>query len=317
MQTGTTVAVIDVGSNSIKLLVARRGADGPSAVEAVFAETVETRISQGIGGELPSLSEASMEAGAATIDDLAHLARVYRPAEIGVVATSAVRDALNGGEFVRRVRERSGMEVEILEGDREARLVGKGLSGEPALAGVHRFIQLDLGGGSLELIRFRERVIESAVSLRLGAVRLTERFVTDSEEGLPGPTEEAIREHVRAEVAESGFDFTPADTPLIVTGGSFIAVRAILAAEAGQTLEASPPEITRERIAALREQLTSLTLRERMAVPHLPAARADVIPTGLITVETILALAGRDRVVHSVHHLRDGVAAELLEAAGR
>ena len=316
MHATPTVAVIDVGSNSIKLLVARRGSGGPSAVEAVFAETVETRISTGIGGELPSLSDSAIEAGAATIDDLARLARGYRPRAIRAVATSAVRDALNGRDFVRRVWERSALEVEILDGDREARLIGKGLSGDPALAGIPRFIQLDLGGGSLELIRFRDLAIENAVSLRLGAVRLTERFVTDSEAGIPGPTEEAIRDHVRATVAESGFDFTPADRPLIVTGGAFVVVRAILAAEAGQSLEAFPPEISRERIAALREKLTALTLHERMAVPHLPAARADVIPTGLITVETLLALAERDRVVHSFHNLRYGVAAEMLEAAG-
>ncbi|MDP4694026.1 MAG: phosphatase, partial [Opitutales bacterium] len=174
MSSRETVAAIDVGSNSIKLLVAKAG-NGPQIVETVFVETIETRISAGISCELPSLSDEAMQAGTATISELVRLARLYQPSDIQIVATSAVRDALNGQDFIDAVKEATTLEIRILSGTQEATYIGKGLACDPEIKGVKRFIQMDIGGGSLELVRFDHGHIEQAISLQLGAVRLTER----------------------------------------------------------------------------------------------------------------------------------------------
>lgn len=309
-----TVAVIDVGSNSIKLLVARTGA-AEGCIESLFAETIETRISAGISRELPSLSEHAMQAGCDTISELLRLARGYHPQEIRIVATSAVRDAVNGMDFTSRVNDATGIEIEVLSGTEEATHIGRGLACDPQIAGVSRFIQMDLGGGSLELIRFNDGHIEQAISLQLGAVRLTERFIDNRDL----PTSEAqgdnIQRHVQEALQQSGFIFAPTTDAFIVTGGAFTVTRAILAARDNQTIEQRSPVLLRSELSELKSELTALPLHERMATPHLPATRADIVPTALITIEAVLQLAKRQTVTHSFYNLRYGIAAKLLKIA--
>ncbi|MFU8847917.1 MAG: Ppx/GppA phosphatase family protein [Opitutales bacterium] len=306
------VAVIDVGSNSIKLLVASTSEEG--AVKALFSETIETRISQGISQDLPQLCEEAIEQGCRTIVELVRIARKYDLKALVIVATSAVRDALNGQDFIDCVFDKTGIKIRMLSGTEEATYIGQGLTCDPQLAGEQDFIQMDIGGGSLELIRFRKAKIEQAISLRLGAVRLSERFVPDREAPISRHVETAIDAYVHAELAQSTFTFTPKKNLLIATGGAFAVSRAILAAEKGQTIEEHFPVLTIGELQALKTKLCDLSLHERMAVPHLPAARADIIPTALITILALLRHAGRTSLTHSFYNLRYGLAAELLKA---
>ena len=314
MPSPETVAVIDVGSNSIKLLVARKGGTAGS-IESLFAETIETRISAGISRELPSLSEHAMQAGCATISKLLRLAQGYHPQEIRIVATSAVRDAVNGIDFTSRVNDATGIEIEVLSGTEEATHIGRGLACDPQIAGVSRFIQMDLGGDSLELIRFNDGGIEQAISLQLGAVRLTERFIDNRD--LPTTEAQAanIQRYVQAALQQSGFTFAPTTDAFIVTGGAFTVTRAILAARENQTIEQRSPVLLRSELSELKSELTALPLHERMTTPHLPASRADIVPTALITIEAVLQLAERQAVTHSFYNLRYGIAAEQLKIA--
>ncbi len=304
------VAVIDVGSNSIKLLVAGIGAD--QQLEPLFAETIETRISTGISMDLPHLCEQALEAGCKTVAELVHLAREYAPREIEIVATSAVRDALNGQDFIDCVFEQTGIQLRVLSGAEEATYIGQGLACDRALAGTEDFIQVDIGGGSLELIRFKQAKIQQALSLRLGSVRLTERFVIDREGPISKNVETAINAYVHAELSQSNFKFTPLSEPLVATGGAFAVSRAILAALKGPKTDQHESTLSIEDLTCLKNKLCALPLHERMAVPHLPAARADIIPTALITILALLHHAGRQRLTHSFCNLRYGVAAELL-----
>jgi exopolyphosphatase/guanosine-5'-triphosphate,3'-diphosphate pyrophosphatase len=306
-----TVAVIDVGSNSIKLLVARAGS-APGNLDTRFSETIETRISTGISRDLPSLCETAIAAGTETIRELHRLALNYDPAQITIVATSAVRDAINGGDFLKSVFEATGLRIRILSGTEEATLIGRGLACDPAIAGLPRFIQTDIGGGSLELIRFDAGGIQQAISLQLGAVRLTERFVEDKDRPLSAATEAAIRAHVAGQLSHSGFDFSPVELPFIATGGAFSVSRAVLAAQAGLDIRQSSPYLQRPALDALKGQLAALPLHERLSIPHLPAARADILPTALVTIDALLDHAGRDRLTHSFYNLRYGIAASLL-----
>lgn len=306
-----TVAVIDVGSNSIKLLVASAGAT-PQSLETCFSETIETRISTGISRELPSLSVTAIAEGTATIQELHRLALEYQPAEVTIVATSAVRDALNGDDFLQSVFDVTGLRIRILNGTEEASYIGQGLACDPAIAGMTRFIQTDVGGGSLELIRFEGGTIQQALSLQLGAVRLTERFVADKDAPIPPETGAAIRCHVLEQLEASGFDFSSPESPLIATGGAFTVSRAVLAAEAGIDIRAFSPHLQRSALDTLRQKLVAMPLHERLSIPHLPAARADILPTALVTIDALLECAGRDRLTHSFYNLRYGIAARLL-----
>jgi exopolyphosphatase/guanosine-5'-triphosphate,3'-diphosphate pyrophosphatase len=311
MPTNQIVAVIDVGSNSIKLLVAKLGATA-SNVETIFAETIETRISSGISHALPSLSEDAMSAGCKTITELVRLAQGYQPKAVRIVATSAVRDATNSIQFIELVNEATGLEIQTLSGQEEATYIGKGLGCDPQISGTKNFIQMDIGGGSLELIRFNQGKIEQALSLQLGAVRLTEQFIADRDAAISAETEAIISEHVRKLLVGSHFNFGPSTAPLIVTGGAFTITRAVLAAQVDQTIEERSPVLHKTEITRLKSTLMHLPLHERMAVPHLPATRADIIPAALITIDTVLDFAACDTVTHSFYNLRYGIAAELL-----
>jgi len=304
------VAVIDVGSNSIKLLVAV--ADAQSGVKPLFTETIKTRISAGISRDLPQITDAALRAGTQTVVKLVELARQFTPARIEIVATSAVRDALNGQDFIDSVQELTGLGIRLLSGTEEATYIGQGLACDPQLLGARNFIQMDLGGGSLELIRFKDAQIKEALSLRLGAVRLSERFVSDRDGPISPSVETAIKAFVQAELAQSQFTFTPRRDMLVATGGAVVVSRAILAAQKGQRIDQSYSVLRIEELETLKKQLCALPLHERMAVPHLPTARADIIPTALITILAVLRHAGRNSLTHSFCNLRYGIAAGLL-----
>ena len=292
-----TVAVIDVGSNSIKLLVARAGAKSNS-IDTLCRETIETRISGGISSKLPSLNEDAITAGTNTIAKLQNMAQNYQPDRTVVVATSAVRDAINGNDFVQNIAEGTGLQVRILSGAEEANYIGQGISCDPAIGGMTSFIQTDIGGGSLELIRFEAGQIQQAISLQLGAVRLTERFVEDADAPLTLKIEASIRRYVTEQLMSSDFDFSPAELPLIGTGGAYTVSRAMLAAETDSDIEHSLPHLERSTLSQLKNKLAPLPVRERLSIPHLPAARE---------------VANRSSLTHSLYNLRYGVAANLLK----
>ena len=307
-----TVAVIDVGSNSIKLLVARAGAKS-NCLETLCSETIETRISGGISGKLPSLNEDAITAGTATIAKLQNMAQNYQPDRTAIVATSAVRDAVNGDDFVQNVAEATGLQIRILSGTEEANYIGQGISCDPAIGGMTSFLQTDIGGGSLELIRFEDSQIQQAISLQLGAVRLTERFVKDADAPITLKIESSINKYVTEQLISSDFDFSPAELPLIGTGGAYTVSRAMLIAETESDIEHSSPRLERSALSQLKNKLTTLPLRERLSIPNLPAARADIMPTALITIDALLEVATRSRLTHSFYNLRYGVAAHLLK----
>ncbi len=305
------VAVIDIGSNSIKVLVASRPASGQ--ITALQSKTLDVRISKGISQSIPELSEDGMLRGLAAIQELLADAAPFAPDKIILVATSAVRDATNGDDFRIRVKTATGHEIRILSGDEEANLIGRGLTCDPALAELRDFYVFDLGGGSLECLAFRDRQIEQAISLKLGCVRLTERFFKDVAGPLQQTEANALAVHVRDELKRSAFRFAIVAPAAVFTGGSMTSVRAIKGARHGRKLEEAPAIIGIDTMNHLLDELAPLTLEERKAVPGMPTARADVFPAALITMLTVADYAHVDRFHHSLHNLRWGLAAETLE----
>jgi exopolyphosphatase / guanosine-5'-triphosphate,3'-diphosphate pyrophosphatase len=305
-----SVAVIDIGSNTIKVLVATRAAHG--ALQALGMKTIDARISAGISGREPRLSEAGMQRGVEAVRELVEFASQYQPAAIVLVATSAVRDARNGDEFRARVAAATGHAIRLLSGDEEANLIGRGLTADPALAHLRDFYLFDLGGGSLECLSFRDRRIQAARSFQLGCVRLTERFVRNVEAPVRPEVSQAISLHVREELGASGFAFDLPGGAAVFAGGSMTTTRAILGAAAGVPLEASSSIVSLQDLHAVLARVSALSLQERKQVPGLPAARADVYPAAVATMIAVAEMANVDAFQHSFYNLRWGVADEVL-----
>jgi exopolyphosphatase/guanosine-5'-triphosphate,3'-diphosphate pyrophosphatase len=306
-----SVAIVDIGSNSIKVLVA---ASAPAGGVAVLAtKTVDARIGGGIGRAHPHLTEDSMDRGLAAVRRLLAVAAPFAPVRTILVATSAVRDAANGAEFRERVRAATGQSIRILTGEEEANLIGRGLTCDPALANLRDFYLFDLGGGSLECLAFRDRRIRQSTSLPLGCVRLTEQFAADSASPFGPEAAAAVAGHVRATLAPDRFAFDlPADAGAIGTGGTMTTIRAILAARTGRAFDAIEPLVAADQLRALLGELGPLTLAERRRIPGLPSARADVFPAGVATFLAVAEIGGVRAFRHSFYNLRFGLAAETL-----
>lgn len=305
------VAVLDIGSNSIKILIAQRTPEGQ--LVSLKMKTLDARISSGISHAQPRLSDEGIARGLAAIQELLQDAAPFQPAQIALVATSAVRDAANGNDFRERVRAETGQVVRILTGNEEANTIGRGLTCDPTLRGLRDFYLFDLGGGSLECLAFRDRTIAQAVSLPLGCVRLTERCVGAPTLPFKADEHQAIVDTARQTLTASGFHFNlPPEAVAIGTGGTLTTARAILAARRGRTLETSDTILTLTELRALLAYIGRCNLEDRCRIPAMPAARADVLPAALATIIAVAELGGIEAYRHSLYNLRWGVADELL-----
>jgi exopolyphosphatase/guanosine-5'-triphosphate,3'-diphosphate pyrophosphatase len=305
------VAVLDIGSNSIKVLVAAR--DDAGHIVPVHSRSLDARISAGISAAAPRLGDEGIARGLAAIKELLASAAPFAPARTLLVATSAVRDAANSAEFRALVQRETGHAIRILTGEEEANGIGRGLLSDPALDSLRDFHVFDLGGGSLECLAFRDRRIKQSASLPLGCVRLTERFVSDATAPFAGGARRAISEHVRATLAESGFIFNLPGATGVGTGGTVATIRAIHGARIGRKAEDMPALVPMSQLHELLDFLAPMPLDVRRRVPGLPPARADVFPTALTTILAVAETAGLKSFQHSFHNLRFGLAAELLD----
>ena len=304
----STAAIIDVGSNTIKLLVVQFGPD----LNILEQATLDTRISRGIGSETSQLREKGIMEGAEAVHSLARRAFRHKPDTVIATATSAVREAANGKDFIRAVKEKTGLRLRVLSGPDEARYIALGAVQDPSLGNLKNFQMVDLGGGSLELIDVANGHPRQTASLKLGAVRLMELYLGDPQKRLDEAAKNKIEKAVQKEISESGFRFAKNETPLVGSGGAFSYSRYLLAQREGMELEDYPNRLPVPELRSLCDELCSISLQERQALPGLPASRADIMPAALLTLLTLAEMAAKDSFLHTFYNLRFGLAAEFF-----
>lgn len=302
---------LDIGSNTLKMLVVEKTAEG---LRELGQRSSETRISAGISRDNPALTEAGMSRAVRVIGELYHDMMAFHPGRVRMVATSAVRDATNREEFCRRVLQVTGCPVEVISGDQEARLIGRGVLTDPALERQREILVIDMGGGSVECIYIKDRAIQFAESLPLGGVRLLERHVADPAQPLRPDEKEAVIASVQGHVSRLRLELEEPENALVVgAGGTWITSRAMLAHREGKTLEASSPYLELSDLESVFEEAASGTLEERLKMPKLPPNRADVFPVTLLALMELGKWAGVTQFYHCFHSLRWGVVSSLLE----
>jgi exopolyphosphatase/guanosine-5'-triphosphate,3'-diphosphate pyrophosphatase len=301
-------AVVDQGTNSIRLLVAEPDANG-GFVE-LARDMVITRLGQGVD----RTGVIAPEALERTIDVLARYvrrARALQAERIRVGATAAVRDASNRDELERAVRNLTGSTLEVITGEHEAALSFLGAT--RGLDAPAPFLVLDIGGGSTELV-IGDEAPGPAVSVQMGSVRLTERFVRNDP---PAPEEiDAMRAFVESRLAEAE-DAVPARDArtLVAVAGTSTTVQAIALdlewydPEAIHRTELSLPDA--ERVLA---RLASMTTPQRAALRVMAPGRGDVIVAGALILATVMRRFGFDRTLVSETDILDGLAFEMLSA---
>jgi exopolyphosphatase/guanosine-5'-triphosphate,3'-diphosphate pyrophosphatase len=305
--TARRIAAIDIGSNSIRQIVADVTPDGGITV------VDEMKAAPRLGADLDVsgvLGTAAMQRAAEAVGRMATLARQLGASRIEAVATSAVRDAANAEQFVARVRQEAALELRIIDGAAEARL-----SYLSALAhfdlGAGRTVVMDIGGGSLELALAADGVLDDLVSLPFGALRLSERYLR----GGTGP--KALRE-LRADVRDALRDVLPRrdwrGSQLIGSGGTFTNLAGMHLARRGMLVARNRHEtsVPRVEVEHILDSLAAMPPEERRGVAGLNPERADIIVAGIaVAAEVMGRIEARDVIV-SRYGIREGL---LLEAA--
>ena len=320
-----TFAAIDIGSNSCRLKIAR--------VVAHRLKTLhEDREITRLGSSVFDSGLISPDAMAATLRALKRFQRAVQSHavdRIRVVATSAVRDARNAPAFQAWVKSETGWNMEIISGLEEGRLIHLGLmSGEPGVGG--RVLLLDLGGGSLEITLSEHKRIKETISLPLGAVRLTEGFLTEDPPGAEGLHQ--MRHLISRELRRAKRRVHAENTPLAIgTSGTAAALAEACAAIARTARPARKRAKKRGKrvgpesaltvgsglapaplVRKLAAKLSRLTLAEREAVPGIGPRRAEIIVAGAQVFAEILETYGLRGFRYSPLGLRDGILAQML-----
>lgn len=308
------VAAIDIGTNSIRLIIAEAAPDGTYRV--LDDEKDLARLGVGLE-KTGALDPRAMEQAALAIARMESIARGYGARVIRAVATHAVRDASNGGEFTRLVRDWSGIDIEIISGQEEARLAFESVAAAFDLSSIRAAV-VDVGGGSSEIALCSSGVVEAVYTLPLGAVRLTERY--------GGADAVASRRFGKLQRdLERTLDRAIADLPfkpdlVIATGGTANALgnfalhreREALDA-AGRAHDAPPPgavqgyELKRPDLRRLMEALRELRNADRKAIPAISTERADIIVAGASVLRAIVRRLGAKRVRIHDGGIRDGL----------
>ncbi len=309
------IAAIDVGTNSLRLIIAEARPDGSYRV--LDDEKEITRLGEG-ADSARVLGEIPMRRTAAAIGRLKAIAEGYGVREMRVVATSAVREAENADEMVMLVRDETGAELEIISGLEEARLAT--LSAEHAFDLRHEPVAIvDVGGGSTEIVLAVNGVIEHVWSLPLGAVRLTERFGPCDEPD--GASLAALRKHIKNALRDAGVKTDVPPTLLCGSGGTFtnlarISMRDSLPNKGRDALPFATRgyEMRRGEVRHILGRLARLPVAQRADVPGLSPERADIIVAGVAIVDRVMKRLGVNRLRVNDGGVRDGLLLEMASS---
>ncbi|HEX7023530.1 MAG TPA: Ppx/GppA phosphatase family protein [Gemmatimonadales bacterium] len=304
---GERLGAIDVGSNSIRLLVAEFGPEG--GIKVIDEVKDQPRLASGLA-ESGRLDEFAMARALQALGRMREVAERRGVRRIMAVATSAVREAENGKAFVDRVRKTLGIPLKIIEPDTEAALSWRSVAHHFPLAS-HRALVADIGGGSLELIGGVNGLVELTRSLPLGAVRLTEKYLF---EGRSRAKEIAtLREKVRKQLKKAGRWREWNNVPVIGSGGTFTNLARMALARRGHPTESAHGEVVKTaEVEQLLEWLCTLSVDKRREVPGLNPQRADIILAGLAVTAELLSLVEARNITVSAFGLREGLLLEMI-----
>jgi exopolyphosphatase / guanosine-5'-triphosphate,3'-diphosphate pyrophosphatase len=303
------IAAIDIGTNSIHMIVVQVRPDLSFGV--IDREKEMVRLGAG-GLDGRALTPEAMHAALQVLSKFRRLAESHRVDEVIAVATSAVREAENGGEFLSVVQRQTGIRPRVISGTEEARLIH---SAAVYGVGVPRDVAvvIDIGGGSVEVTRGSGSAIELGQSFKLGVIRLTERFVKS--DPLEPRDERKLVRHIQMEIgaylkqiAQAGFE------RLIGTSGTILSLGsvAVAAEQRGGSGALRNRRIAAKQLRRLRKELVGMTLEQRLRVPGLEPRRADLAVAGAILLEEIVRRLGADEITLCDLSLREGLVLDYI-----
>jgi exopolyphosphatase/guanosine-5'-triphosphate,3'-diphosphate pyrophosphatase len=308
------IAAVDIGSNSIHLVVVEANARG--AFHLLDREKEMVRL----GAETLSegrLSRRAMERGLETLRRYRQIADSRGVEKVIAVATSAVREAQNADSYLARIGRELRLWPRLISGEQEARLIYRAVAHSVHLADTPSLV-VDVGGGSVELVSGRGAEVEWVASEKAGVLRLTERFAhsdplsSSDETRLLRSIRDSLGPHL--ERARQG-----PSARVVGTSGTILALGALAhEIETGRLPEAlHHVSVKADSFRALRRRLVAMSLAQRLKLPGLDATRADIIVAGAVLVDEILAAVGAREVTLCEWALREGVLLDYIQSHRR
>lgn len=305
--TDKLLAAIDIGTNSFHLIVVKANKKGNFEIVDRAREVI--RLSEGNVGDIKHINSDAMERGVKALQNFGGIAASHN-AEVLAVATSAVRESLNRDEFRSVVKEKSGIDVIVISGEEEARLIYLGMSKALPIY-EKRTLCIDIGGGSTEFLIVEKGNILFSVSLKIGAVRLSQKFfpdyVIDDEsvkycrKWIEGEIYSAVKE-----IKKLGFELCVGSSGTIQSAGLMIkSSREDVAADFKilNNFEFSTEELNNIK----KDILDRKTPEKRKKVKGLEEKRAEIIPAGILILSTIFKQLNIEKMLISEYALREGI----------
>jgi exopolyphosphatase / guanosine-5'-triphosphate,3'-diphosphate pyrophosphatase len=304
---GRSRAVIDLGSNTGRIVVFRSA--GHASLEIVWDSKVPLRLIRELDAR-GRLKPKGIDRTLRALRDFRAVAEGTGASRVLAVATSAAREVADGPSLIRCIRRETGVRVRILDAEAEARLAFLGaVYGLP----VRHGLLVDLGGGSLQIVRFRDRRLLRSWSLPLGALRLSDQFIA-SRRPSAGMMRK-LRAHLNGRLKKERIPALAADECLIGTGGTIRNLAKIESRHPGfPILRLHGHVLTRGRLGQVASLLTARRPAALVSLPGLSKDRAESITAGCVTVETVMDLLGARELLVSGQGLREGL---LLDEMGR
>jgi len=303
------LATFDVGTNTVLMLVVESDATGKP--NAILERSRITRLGKGVD-RTGTLDKETSRLTLDTIAEFADAARAAGAEKFIAAATSALRDAADGADFVQRVKETAGVDLKVIPGSEEADLSRLAVKRSLNLSSDLRLLIADIGGGSTELIRSEPGRELASVSLQIGSVRLTERIIQHDP-----PSKEEIDKLAAAideQLEKLGWSFHP--DVLVGIAGTVTTIAAVaLGMRDYDAARVQGHVLLREEVSAIVKRFGEATLAERKRIPGVLEARADVIFAGSMILERVMKHFNVGHVIVSDQGVRWGLAWRELEGA--
>ncbi|MGA6828941.1 HD domain-containing protein [Nitrospira sp. NS4] len=304
------LAVIDIGTNSIHMVLAEILPDASYKILDRFKDM--TRLGNG-AFETRRLSDEAIGRALEVLKTLVTLARNKGFERIVAVATSAVREARNGGDFVGLVEEQTGIKIRVISGGEEARLIFLGVKHSIALSEKPAMV-VDVGGGSVELIVGNSDGLQQVQSLKLGAIRLSERHLAKT------PPTEAMMKSLSDEVTSSlepaleRFKVKTFDSVVATSGMAGNLAEVIHLRHTGRPLpQLNLATVSLKDVRAVEAELRRSSIRARLAIPGLDPKRVDTLLPAAVVLRRLLELSGSDEMTLCDKAIREGVIYDFIE----
>ncbi len=301
------IAVIDLGSNTARCVIFEN-LNGELREIASDREALKILRSITPGG---ALSQGASRRLGTTLARFLRTCQKHNATDIHVIATAAYRQASNGPDVLARLSRRTGIPISIVDGTREGTL--SLLGALRAFPTVSKGYVIDIGGGSMEIVQFRNRIRTASWCFPLGALRTADAFLTSDP-----PTDEertALREHVRSTLSAAAIPALEKDDVVIGVGGSIRNLARINARHHSSIPEPSRSSLRRKDIRTLIEAMTLVSEDQRASIRGLSPDRADSILGGATVLRTTMKFLKAKQLIVSPYGLREGMATEILDAS--